>query len=165
MKLFKSYIGLLVLLTIVCGSTCRKNKPDCHPYLFLKNNSQNVISSQSGFDYPDTLVSQINIFLGYDSATRKINNGDRYSISWGQGSCFEALFSGGGSHELLMSDTLSLFVFSYDTLIKYDWETIRTQYKVLKRYDLSLKDLNQLNWTVTYPPTEVMKEMKQFPPY
>lgn len=150
---------------IIYGSTCRKNIPGCHPYITLKNNSQIFISGQNQFDYPDTSVSQRNIFLGYDSATKKIKSGDDYSFSWGQGSCFEALFSGGGAHELLISDTLNLFIFCYDTLVKYDWDVIRSKYKILKRYDLSLEDLKRLNWIVTYPPTEAMKNIKQFPPY
>lgn len=165
MKTFRFYLGFIALMMILCGSTCRKNRPDCHIYISLKNNYQNAISSQIGFDYPDTSVGHRNIFLGYDSTTIKINKGDEHSISWGQGSCFEALFSGGGSDELLVSDTLTLFIFSYDTLQKYNWETIRTQYKILKRYDLSTQNLKQLKWAISYPPTEAMKDIKQFPPY
>jgi hypothetical protein len=39
------------------------------------------------------------------------------------------------------SDTLSFFIFSSDTLNKYPWDSIRSNYMILQRYDLSLTDL------------------------
>ena len=52
--------------------------------------------------------------------------------------------------EKLPSDTLSIFIFSGDTIAIYDWQTIRSNYNVLKRYDLSYQDMESLNWTITY---------------
>jgi hypothetical protein len=49
------------------------------------------------------------------------------------------------------TDTLSIYVFDTDTLNTYDWVKVKVGYKVLKRYDLSLDDLKQMNWTITYP--------------
>ena len=40
-----------------------------------------------------------------------------------------------------------------------------TNYFVAQRYDLSLNDLKKLNWTITYPPVESMKDMHMYPPY
>lgn len=65
----------------------------------------------------------------------------------------------------LPADTLSIFIISNDTVNTYNWNVIRGEYKILKRYDMSLQDLKTLNKTVSYPPTEVMKNIKQFPPY
>ncbi len=31
------------------------------------------------------------------------------------------------------------------------WDTVKAKYLVLKRYDLSLQDLESMNWTITYP--------------
>jgi hypothetical protein len=55
--------------------------------------------------------------------------------------------------EVLVSpkDTISMFILSKDTLDKYDWAKIRSDYNILKRYDLSLADLQRMNWTITYP--------------
>ena len=61
--------------------------------------------------------------------------------------------------------SLNYFLFYPDTLAKYDWETIRKDYKILIRYDLSRQDLKKLDWCFYYPPTEEMKGMKMFPPY
>ena len=65
----------------------------------------------------------------------------------------------------LPRDTMSFFFFDYEIFSSLDWEEIRDNRRFLKRYDFSLEDLKRLNWTVTYPPTEAMKDIKQFPPY
>ncbi|GHU85653.1 hypothetical protein FACS1894153_1260 [Bacteroidia bacterium] len=65
----------------------------------------------------------------------------------------------------LPKDTLSIFVFNYDTLKNYTWEEINENYKILVRYDLSYNDLNMLKFTIHYPPTIEMKNMKMYPPY
>jgi hypothetical protein len=65
----------------------------------------------------------------------------------------------------LPSDTLSIYFFNPDTLSKYSWEEIRENYKVLKKYDLSIQDLEKLNFKVVYPPTPEMSNIRQYPPY
>ena len=49
------------------------------------------------------------------------------------------------------NDKLLFYLFSVDTLKKYTWDKIREGYKILKRYDLSIHDLDSINWTITYP--------------
>jgi hypothetical protein len=64
------------------------------------------------------------------------------------------------------SDTFCLFIFHPDTIEKYDWEIIRREYKILKRYDLAISDINNvLNRNIYYPPTKSMKNIKMWPPY
>lgn len=53
--------------------------------------------------------------------------------------------------EVLPKDTLVVYILSKDTVDKYSWEKIRSDYNILKRYDLSLDDLKKQNLTVTYP--------------
>ena len=45
------------------------------------------------------------------------------------------------------------------------WETVREDYIILQRYDLSIAELEKLNWTIYYPPTEAMKDFYMYPPY
>jgi len=49
------------------------------------------------------------------------------------------------------NDTLMFFVFSRDTLSKYSWEEIKRDYKILKRYDITGRQLNEMGWIITYP--------------
>lgn len=165
MNVNKSFYILSFIFIICTSSTCKKDKENCHSEISILNKGIYGAAVQMSFTYSDTTVSKRSVFLGFDSSSVKIHPGDNSFQSWGQGSCFEALFSGGGAHNLLPADTLSIFIFSYDTLRKYDWETIRKEYKILKRYDLSLPDLRNLNWKVVYPPTREMENIKQFPPY
>jgi hypothetical protein len=70
----------------------------------------------------------------------------------------------------ISSDTLSVYYFHSDTLAKYSWEEIRRDYKVLRRYDLSVEDVKKLynKYSVPeipYPPDARMKDMKMWPPY
>ena len=51
----------------------------------------------------------------------------------------------------LPSDTLSIYIFDATTIDEMGWHQVEEGYEVLKRYDLSVYDLTQMNWTITYP--------------
>jgi hypothetical protein len=57
-------------------------------------------------------------------------------------------------------DTVYFFILDADT-ISYE------KCKVLQRYNvsISLDELKNLNYTLSYPPTENMKDIKMYPPY
>ena len=105
-----------------------------YPYSFLP------ISGIYGAFYPDTLLPPEDI--GFYSA--RICPMEEYTYR----TIFETKnirsYFGG-------RDSLMFFVFSVDTLDKYSWDEIYEGYMVLKRYDLSITDLDSLNWTITYP--------------
>ena len=63
------------------------------------------------------------------------------------------------------TNVLSLFIFDADTFNTYSWDEIKNDYKILRRYDLSLQDIKNLNYIIPYPPTETMKNIKMYPPY
>ena len=46
---------------------------------------------------------------------------------------------------------ISFFFFSIDTIAKYGWDSVRANYKILKRNDYTLKDLQNSEYTVSYP--------------
>lgn len=46
---------------------------------------------------------------------------------------------------------LIVFFLSKDTIDQVPWERIRAENLVLRRYDLTLEDLEALNWTIEYP--------------
>jgi len=56
-------------------------------------------------------------------------------------------------------ETLGIYIFD---AIELEQEL---KFKTLKRYDLTLEDLRKLDWIVTYPPTEAMKDITMHPPY
>lgn len=64
----------------------------------------------------------------------------------------------------LPAETLSVFFFDKTVYEDSSWADIKNGYMVLKRYDLSLQDLERLDFDVPYPPNETMEGMQIFPP-
>ena len=89
------------------------------------------------FDYPDTTLTVNRPSL------LQVNPNDHNDLR--SGPKWEYIINE------IPSDTLSIYIFDADTINAYDWSQIKEGYKVLKRYDLSVEDLKQKNWTVTYP--------------
>ena len=117
------------------------------------NNSVNPISECWSYCYPDTLLPVIKP-VSFVPINKEMHT------SFGDlGYQEDHLFAS------LPADTLSIFIFDYDIIERYDWQTIRDNYTILVRYDFSQKDLQKLKWCIYYPPTEEMKDMKMFPPY
>lgn len=46
---------------------------------------------------------------------------------------------------------MHLYLINKDTLEQAPWQRIRDEYLILRRYDLTLEDLEALDWTVEYP--------------
>ncbi len=65
----------------------------------------------------------------------------------------------------LPADTLSIYIFHLDTLKNNTIEDIQSGYKILKRYDLSLEDLEHLDYKLSYPPDAKMSGVKMYPLY
>ena len=137
-----SLVLLGILLITVC-SKCEKGAMDYSYEINLINNSNIPIGyyfatgGEHGTCYPDSLP-ETNEYIIYD-IREVLRPGYESHISWG--SFFESL----------PHDTLSIFIFSTDTLNKYSWEEIRDGYNILERYDLSQDDLKNMSWTITYP--------------
>jgi len=105
--------------------------------------------------YPDTTIIEEKFDLSSPSGRIR----PKMTLQLGGFSPVENVF------KTYKNDTLSIFFFNRDTLRKYPWETIRKDYNILKRYDLSIQDIQLLDYEISYPPNEAMKEMKMYPPY
>lgn len=120
---------------MLCGASCEKLVD--HAYIIkIQNNSNDTIQFYESYNYPDTTidVTKPRLKMVYPS---------KYS----------SLESKKDWDEVLVSpkDTISIFILSKDTVNKYSWDKIRSDYNILKRYDLSLDDLEKRSWTITYP--------------
>jgi hypothetical protein len=67
-------------------------------------------------------------------------------------------------------DTLKLFIFDYTKMMRmdatYDYpypKDVPFDSVFLQRYDLTIRDLNVLNWMLVYPPDERMRDIKMYP--
>ncbi|GHT78968.1 hypothetical protein AGMMS50262_22190 [Bacteroidia bacterium] len=160
MKTFIINILILFVFTSCCHYPTNYS-------LFITNNSVDALGcyyylvwegGKEGIVYPDTtLVSlRTNEVIG-------IKAGQTFHDSRPLSPITEWISS-------LPHDTLSVFFFSKDTLNAYSWEEIKLGYKILQRYDLSIEDINLLYNKygvpeIPYPPSEVMRDMKMYPPY
>ena len=131
----KIILPLFFLLLIMLGCP-REETEDCHRGVTIINNSDKPIYYKVGISYPDTS-------LYYNPASSpnpyKISANSRKKHWFGD--CYEAA----------VRETLMVFIFDAYTLEHTPWDTVVANYMVLKRYDLSLNDLNKLKWHVTYP--------------
>ncbi len=105
--------------------------------LYVENKTSKVIVFYVGFKYPDISLEEDPLLVGIP--INKTVSKYYSERDW------SAVF------KRAPNDTLSVFLFSNDALLKYSWDEIRSGYKVLKRLDLSQQDLEAMNYTVTYP--------------
>ncbi len=129
-------LGIVFLLC--CSGNCKK-PPFVEAVYRMKvfNNSALNIAALLSYQYPDTTVPENNDRLG--------------GLLLGTYRYFDSKKPWEKVFEELPKDTLSIFFFNVDTFSTYDWQVIRKEYKVLERYDLSLQDLQNSNFSVTYP--------------
>jgi hypothetical protein len=94
-------------------------------------------------NYPDTSINDPNPLL--QGEYYRVNPG-RNDFSLFHNDCFEDVYK-----YRIPSDTMMFFVFDAHLLEQTSWETVKSNYMVLNRFDYSLADLRNRNFTITYP--------------
>jgi len=157
LKLKWIFFLLLAFAINSCGS--HSNALSQYSYT-VYNQSENTIYFSEGFGarydgmnmYPDTSLPANKPSLYIVRSRQSLPNSIGYE-DW------TTMFND------LPTDTLSIYFFSAATLNNFSWKDIKTGYKILRRYDLSLNDIKKLNNKVYYPPTPEMQHMKMYPAY
>ena len=142
----KTFRFLVLLSNLLLLTACEYHG---YSYRFSNNSTVDVyMYFEYGVDflYPDTAISNT-------SKCYFLKQGKRFTYFYG----YEYVFD--------RKDTISMFIFDSDTFNMYSWEEIRNGYKILQRYDLSDEDFKALRHSISYPPTEAMKDVKMYPPY
>lgn len=104
----------------------------------IQNNSAVTISTSLSKNYPDTLIPDSN-------SVRRIILSSGNVFDFTTSDKFSKYFS------QLPADTLSIFFISQDSISKYGWKQIQSRYLLLARKDISLKDLEDSDYLITYP--------------
>ena len=136
-----------IVLAGLCISSCGPFG-DYELDIYMHNNSGYTLLTDGTYDYPDTTIKE------------KMYFEEVLPHSFGR-----ATFTTRRWNRTIVNEKMCLFIFYKDVVNSVPWETIRKDYMVLQRYDLSIDELEKLNWTVYYPPTEEMKDIDMFPPY
>lgn len=139
----KNFIKILLisLIFLLCFTHCPyENTPDCHEYFTIINNSNRTIyfSHKYNFEKIDTILPNYNPILSGNDC--RINSMTRKSAY--HDFCLESMI---GKYFLYV------FIFDAEVLEKIPWDTIRKNYMILRRYDLTVDSLNKLNWKIIYP--------------
>lgn len=125
---------LLVIISLALSCVSCVELFDFVYFFKVQNNSTDIIQYYASYAYPDTAIAHEKPILNTVHPSE--------CSSWESDKDFK---------DIIPSDTISVYIFSKDTVDKYSWDKIRSDYNILKRYDLSLKDLETQNWTVSYP--------------
>jgi len=163
----KNVIKLLLLLVICIASTCGKkyDSENCHYAIKFSNNMAKDLRVRDEFLHPIHYPNSFNIEkLSYTARGEmyKVRSGEQDNRSaMGSRGCVENVFNRVDG----FLDTVFVYIFDAAIIENTSWDIVARDYLVLKRYDLTLEDLQRLDWRVTYPPTEAMKDVKQYPPY
>ena len=158
MKRIKIYLQLSFFFFVFVIVQCKL--PDTLYDLKIENNSNLYLHYYLATDflcsttvYPDTLLPVINNCINYI-----VKPHEKYVMEVSYVKYDKYI-------KQLPYDTLSIFIFSKDTLDKYGWPEVQSKYKILRRYDLSSEDIKVLKDIIPYPPSEKMKDMKMYPLY
>lgn len=122
--------NVIITLLIFCNVGCVK-LGEHTAFIEVQNYSSDTIRCFANYNYPDTSLPMNKPSLqrvepqGYT----KLESKNLENIS--------------------SKDTFMVFIFNEDTVNKYSWDVIRNNYKVLKRYNLTLEKLQ--NGKLTYP--------------
>lgn len=130
----------LILLSSMFFLSCGDKFEDCHNTVMLKNNSDATIY------YVSTLKEG---FFNYDptsevhAAEYRITADENRKVKIGITlSCWEQVLENAGGR---------LYIYVYDAayLDSNEWSTAKNNY--LKKYTLTIDNLNKINWQVKYP--------------
>ena len=141
----KKFFILIALTPFLLSLTCGKDG-DCHKIIsFVNNSTQSVYVDEILSRWPDTNLYSYDSNPIYDSFSYKINANQRSNGALQLSACYEGVMSSP------KSDTIMVYVFDAQVLETTPWDTVTANNMYLKRYDLSLQDLQNSNWTITYP--------------
>lgn len=138
----------MLLLAAILSGTCKNEDENCHRTILFTNTSSKDLYIQASGGYPDTL-SLRNEFPNpaLNADLYEVNSNSKNDRGLWRRDCYELAFG----DVIIPSDTLIVYVFDAEVLENVDWTEVVNDYMVLKRYDLSLEDLEDMNWTITYP--------------
>ena len=160
----KALLSLLLLMTFSSCENFWESKG--HLYIVFKNETNCSIYVDGSFDYPDTSLFDPDPSLSPNQT--KVEPFEECRTLYLNMTTYESKFTHWIHHpsgDTMGIDTLIVFVINADTLATYGWECVKNNYLISQRYDVSLNDLQQLNWKLTYPPTVEMRNIKMWPPY
>jgi len=136
---------ILLLSTFIMTVSCRyENTADCHQVLTFENTTNKHIYVSSSFKYPNTEAFKYHPDPLLSPVDSKIEALEENTHILSGRTCYEV------SLENAESSIIMVYVFDGTTLETSTWQTVKDNNLVLKRYDLTLEDLEGMNWEIIY---------------
>lgn len=154
-------VGTIIVMALffsIMLSSCKKEDENHHKTIEIINYSEKDIYSYFNVHYPDTLALR-GVPSSSEPSIYKVERHKSNTTALWQRTFWEVIFRDG---RRIPSDTLMIFVMDAELL---ESKNTHINNAIIQRYDLSLQDLQQINWTLTYPPNESMKNIKMYPSY
>ena len=139
-------ILLILFPCFLFSMTCDKkelNTNSCHHSFQFNNQSDKLLYLVISYDYPDTGMNfQRPIFnrLTDYASPGKLETYVNYSDK-----CIEDIMLNNAYEKM------SIFVFDAKLVDSTPWTQVRQNYMVLKRYDYSIDELRNCNFSIDYP--------------
>lgn len=135
---------LLVSTFFLLISCVYTNTDDSHKLITIVNKSNKTLYVFRSYEYPNVEAYKHNPdpMLGGDS---KVESHETTQSVLASGTSYEHIYENS-----IPSGTMMIYVFDGATLESQGWDYIKANNLVLKRYDLTLQDLQNMNWTITY---------------
>jgi hypothetical protein len=143
---------LLCVLLLSCESGGH------HEISFVNNSNRDIYVDWDSL-YPDTTRAQWYLMVSNAKSYKILSNNTSMSALSVDKDSWENTF------QHISSDTVMIFVYDAHALEANQGHSGQLYDFVIQRYDLSLQDLQRLNWTLTYPPSSNISGMKMYPPY
>lgn len=150
MKTIHTCISCLVMTILLISATCNKDKcvnnmlGEADYRLKIRNNSSRTITYEMQFNFPDTSLWYVQIHDLAANPTRVIKPGTVQTVQH-LGHCWESAFA-----DEIPSGKLQLFLFDEQVIKNNPWETVRSNYMILKRLTYTLDELKSMDWQITY---------------
>lgn len=121
---------------------CPDKEGDGDSTIYFVNNSDKTLLEYSSPDiYPDTSI----IVATNPFDERVMQFAIKPYSTYKKGDNWKSYLS------ISKSEVMTILLFDKAVVENTPWKTIREDYMVLKRYEYTLKQLDSLNWTITYP--------------
>ena len=163
----KNVFKLLVISLISTAVTCEQQENEnCHTSIRFSNNTEKdliVMHRHLSFHFTDPF-NIVRLGFNVKDEWHRVNRGEqnnRRAMSTFGRVCIEHVFEDNKN----WGDTVFIYIFDATVVENTPWEVVARDNLILKRYHLTLEDLQRLNWIVSYPPEEEMRDIKQYPPF
>lgn len=132
-----------IILLISCNAT---NTATSHKIITVVNKTNKTIYVVGSNEYPNTDFSKIIGDPLNNTGFTKVNtNESSQGVLPSFGTSYENIYKSS-----IPSGIMMVYVFDGPTLETQGWDYMKANNLVLKRYDLTLQDLNNMNWTIIY---------------